>query len=480
MDKNNLWRLSASEIVKATTAGEIRSIDVITSVIGRMRKVNPKLNAVVIDLSEKALKAAELLDGDRANGKECGPLHGVPITIKINVDQKGQSTSNGVSALKNLIAPDDAPIVKNLKKAGAIIIGRTNTPEFSFRADTDNELHGRTNNPWGDHVSAGGSSGGAGAAVMSGIGAMGHGNDIGGSLRFPAAANGAFTVKPGLGRVPAWNPSQNAERGILAQSMSVQGLLTRDPLDLDLAMPILFTNDPVDPFHVPLPYDMGTESQKCKIALARETPGFETNPEIYKGLELAAEALRDAGHEVVEIDPPFLLETATSGYRALMGEVIELMGPDIRKIGSSEINRIFDEYFKQFKPYTGTDLLKILAKRSYYAREWSVFLTKYPLILSPFLPQPFFKPGRDLEGQEGVREVLGSALWSYSINFLGLPAGCFPTHLAQLKQGTQAINVQLIGQRWREDLIVQGMKAIRNRLGTFSNELWSIMEKNNE
>ena len=230
MDKNNLWRLSASEIVKATTAGEIRSIDVITSVIGRMRKVNPKLNAVVIDLSEQALKTAELLDIDRANGKECGPLHGVPITIKINVDQKGQSTSNGVSALKNLIAPDDAPIVKNLKKAGAIIIGRTNTPEFSFRADTDNELHGRTNNPWGNHVSAGGSSGGAGAAVMSGIGAMGHGNDIGGSLRFPAAANGAFTVKPGLGRVPAWNPSQNAERGILAQSMSVQGLLTRDPV----------------------------------------------------------------------------------------------------------------------------------------------------------------------------------------------------------------------------------------------------------
>ena len=106
-------------------------------------------------------------------------------------------------------------------------------------------------------------------------------------------------------------------------------------------------------------------------------------------------------------------------------------------------------------------------------------MTKYPLILSPFLPQPFFKPGRDLEGQEGVREVLGSALWSYSINFLGLPAGCFPTHLAQLEQGAQTINVQLIGQRWREDLIVQCMKTIRNRLGTFSNELWSIMEKNN-
>ena len=474
-----IWALTASELCKKTKNNELSATEITVACLEQIKKVNPKLNAIVDDMSDEAIKRAESLDSAVAAGEPKGRLFGIPVTVKINVDQKGYATSNGVTALKNLIAKTNAPIVDHLMDAGAVFVGRTNTPEFSFRADTDNELHGRTNNPWGDHVSAGGSSGGAGAAVMSGMGALGHGNDIGGSLRFPAAANGAFTVKPGLGRVPAWNPSQNSERGILAQSMSVQGLLTRDPSDLDLAMPILMKNDPVDPFHVPLPYDMGARNNKCKVALSRETPGFETHPEIYKGLELAADALRDAGHEVVEVDPPLILETAMAGYRALMGEVIELLGPDIRKLGSSEINRIFDEYFKQFKPYTGTDLLKILAKRSYYAREWSIFLTKYPLILSPFLPQPFFKPGRDLEGQEGVREVLGSALWSYSINFLGLPAGCFPTHLAQLEQGAQTINVQLIGQRWREDLIVQSMKTIRNRLGTFSNELWSIMEKNN-
>ena len=117
MDKNNLWRLSASEIVKATTAGEIRTVDVITSSVDRMKQVNPSLNAVVVDLSEKAIETADLLDRSRDNGKSCGPLHGVPITIKINVDQKGFATSNGVSALKDLIAPDDAPIVKNLQKA---------------------------------------------------------------------------------------------------------------------------------------------------------------------------------------------------------------------------------------------------------------------------------------------------------------------------------------------------------------------------
>ena len=122
MNKNNLWRLSASEIAKATTAGEIRTVDVITSAVDRMKQVNPSLNAVVVDLSEKAIETADLLDRDRDNNKCCGPLHGVPITIKINVDQKGHATSNGVSALKDWIAPDDAPIVKNLQKAGAIII----------------------------------------------------------------------------------------------------------------------------------------------------------------------------------------------------------------------------------------------------------------------------------------------------------------------------------------------------------------------
>ena len=105
----------------------------------------------------------------------------MPVTIKINIDQKGHATSNGIKAFEHLIATSDAPIIRNLQAEGAIIIGRTNTPEFSFRADTDNPLYGRTFNPWGKHISAGGSSGGAGAAVMAGMGALAHGNDIGGS-----------------------------------------------------------------------------------------------------------------------------------------------------------------------------------------------------------------------------------------------------------------------------------------------------------
>ena len=189
-DSKPLWQWDAQEIASATRAGKLSAVEATEAAIARMEEVNPALNAVVETLADEARAEAAALDKSDAPK---GPLHGVPVTIKINVDQKGHATSNGVPAFKDIIAPEDAPVVRNLKQAGAIVIGRTNTPEFSFRADTDNPLYGRTHNPWGQHLSAGGSSGGAGAAVMAGIGALAHGNDIGGSLRFPASANGAVT-----------------------------------------------------------------------------------------------------------------------------------------------------------------------------------------------------------------------------------------------------------------------------------------------
>ena len=474
-EATELWRLSAAQTAARTRAGDISAEQAVAAAIARMQAVNPVLNAVIEDLSAEALERARALDKARADGATPGPLHGVAVTIKVNVDQAGHATTNGVPALRDLIAPADAPVVENLHRAGAVVIGRTNTPEFSFRADTDNPLYGRTHNPWGRHISPGGSSGGAGAAVMAGIGALAHGNDIGGSLRFPAAANGAVTVKPGLGRVPAWNPSQTAERGMLAQSMSVQGLITRSAADLHLSMPSLIAPDPRDPFHVPLPWRGEVLDKPIKVAFCKETYGFDLHPEVSAALDTARDALVDAGYDVVEAEPPQLKETALDGYRTLMGEVLALMGKDVQAAGSETINAIFAEYFRQFPPYEGDDLLRMMAKRSHYARQWSLFLEAYPLLLCPFLPQPFFGPDRDAEGADGVREVLGSALWSYSMNFIGLPAGNVPARLADLPKGVQPINVQIVGRRWREDLVVDAMMAVEDRVGQMCLPLWDRM-----
>jgi len=472
MTTNDIWRLSASDIATRTRAGDLSAEDSIAAAITRMETVNPALNAVVEDLSAEALQHARALDKARAKGATPGPLHGVPVTIKINVDQTGHATSNGVVALKDLVAQTDAPVVENLQRAGAVVIGRTNTPEFSFRADTDNPLFGRTHNPWGKHISPGGSSGGAGAAIMAGIGALAHGNDIGGSLRFPAAANGAVTVKPGLGRVPAYNPSQSAERGMLSQSMSVQGLLTRSAADLHLSMPAMITPDPRDPFHVPLPWRGAPHEGPIKVAFTKNTFGYDLHPEVEAALDTARDALVDAGYLVEEIEPPNVFDAGRTGYRALMGEVWSLMKQDVDAAGSQTVRDIFDVYFQEFPPFLDTDLLQMMAKRTHYARQWSLFLEQYPLVLTPFLPQPFFKPDRDTEGVEGVHEVLGCAVYSYAINYMGLPAGCVPSRLAELPQGPQPINVQIVARRWREDLAVDACAAIEQRVGRMCDLLW--------
>lgn len=471
-DTAPVWHMTATEVVRATHAGALSALEVTEAALARLEAVNPSLNAVVEPLVDAARQEARALD---ASDRPKGRLHGVPVTIKINVDQKGEATSNGVIAFKDVIAPEDAPVVRALKAAGAVIIGRTNTPEFSFRADTDNPLYGRTHNPWGDHVSAGGSSGGAGSAVMAGIGALAHGNDIGGSLRFPAAAQGAVTVKPGLGRVPAWNPSQAAERGLLAQSMSVQGLIVRTAEDLHLSMPVCIGPDTRDPFHVPLPWRGAAVERPIRVALSFDDFGFGLHPAVRTAVEAAADALTCAGYSVEEVEPPLARETGEIGYRALMGEVKALLGRDIRAHGSETLNAIFDEYYRQFPPLEGVDLLRALAQRSYYARAWSVFMEDYPLVLSPFMLQPFFAPGRDAEGAEGVRDALGGAHWSFIMNFLGLPAGNLPTHVADLPNGPHPIGVQIAGRRWREDLIVDAMQAIEASIPPVCHTLWSRM-----
>ena len=197
-----LWQLEATELARLIRVGQASSREAVAACLARMDAVNDKLNAVVRRMDEEALVAADAADAARAQGNALGPLHGVPVTIKVNTDQKGHPTDNGVVAFRDLIAPDDAPVVANLRAAGAVVIGRTNVPAFSTQAFSENDLHGRTLNPRNREVTPGGSSGGAGAAVAAGIGPIAQGNDIAGSVRFPAYCCGIVGLRVGLGAFP--------------------------------------------------------------------------------------------------------------------------------------------------------------------------------------------------------------------------------------------------------------------------------------
>ncbi len=439
-----------------------------TATVDRMRAVNGHLNAVVDDLGDEAIAHARDLDAILKSSGPVGPLHGVPVTIKENIDQKGKATPNGVKAFADVIAPDDAPIVRNLTRDGAIVIGRTNTPEFSFRATTTNELHGRTFNPWNDWASSGGSSGGASAAVMSGMGPIAHGNDIGGSLRFPSAATGAVTVKPGLGRTPAYNPSQKAERGMLAQLMSVQGLICREVRDVRLSMRSAIAYDPHDPWQVPVPFEGPAIDGPMKVGFTANTYQFEAHPAILQALETARECLVDAGYDVIEIETPDIGEIGETGYRALMGEMSVLMLPDIRKHGSVEINRMFDEYFELFPPFEEDELLRQMARRAHFIRQWNLLLERYPLVLAPFLPVPTYSRNRDADGKDGIMEVLGCGIWSFAMNYMGLPAGIVSPRL----HDGMPVAVQMVGRRFREDMILDALEAVEARVGVMAQKLF--------
>jgi amidase len=198
-----IWQWPATLTASAIRAKLVSRTEVVTAHVDHMRAVNPNLNAVVVDLGDQAIKEAKAADARPANGTEHGPLDGLPITVKQNIDVKGLPNPNGVLVMTGLIATTDAPVIRHLKAAGAIIIGQTNTPELSPRAFTDNPLHGLTLNPWDAAITCGGSSGGAGSALAAGIVVLAHGNDIGGSLRWQAHCNGVATIRPTLGRVRA-------------------------------------------------------------------------------------------------------------------------------------------------------------------------------------------------------------------------------------------------------------------------------------
>lgn len=254
MPDSPLWRWSAVDVAAAIRRREISCVEAVESAIERLHAANPRVNAVTVDLSKEALEAAKRADAVVASGVALGALHGVPVTIKENVDQAGQATPNGVVADRNLVAQDDSPVVANLRKAGAIIIGRSNTPEFSYRWFTDNPLRGLTKNPWSDAHTPGGSSGGAAAAVALGIGAIAHGNDLGGSLRYPAYACGVATIRPSLGRVAAFNATAPEERPPSVQLMSAQGPIAREVRDVRLALEVMTVRDARDPWWTPGPH----------------------------------------------------------------------------------------------------------------------------------------------------------------------------------------------------------------------------------
>jgi len=469
-DATPIWQWSAVETARAIRAGEVSSVEVVEAHVERLQAANPAINAVVVDLSEAALAAARAADRKQADGAPLGSLHGVPITLKINIDVEGQANSNGVAALSGNIAPGDSPVAANFRAAGAIVLGLTNTPEFSLRGFTDNPLHGLTLNPWDRAITSGGSSGGAAASVASGIAAIAHGNDIGGSLRCPAAFNGVATIKSTQGRVPAFNPSAAVERPLMAQLMSTQGPLAREVADVRLALEAMSRRDPRDTWWVPAPLAGPPIRPPIKVALAPIPADMEADPAVVALVRQAADHLADAGYQVCEVAIPDISAAWRLWCDLISTEIETLQAAQMRELGSADFRQALDGLLRMATILDGEGYMAAVAYRSRVLREWLMFLEDYPLILTPVSVRRTPGVNADLGGDAALRAFFwNDTRFISAISVLGLPAAVVP---AGLLDG-HPVGVQIIGSRYREDLCLDAAAAIEARVGVLARQLWA-------
>ncbi len=462
-----IWRWDVVRIAKAVAKREISAREAVASCVERMHAVNPALNAVTMDLSAQALVGADALDAAIARGESPGPLAGVPVTIKQNIDQAGCSTNNGVVAWEKIVATADSPVVANWKAAGALVIGRTNSPAFSLRWNTDNDLFGQTYNPWSREHTPGGSSGGASACVAAGIGPLAHGNDLGGSVRYPAYACGIVGLRPSFGRVPAYNPTSPAERPMCTQIMSVQGPLARTVADIRLALAAMARRDARDPWWVGAPLEGPPLVKPIRVAVITNSADLgdaPQHPDVLAAVRKAASALAEAGYIVEEVKTPGFTEAAKLWGVLLGNEIRTLMLKTIDELGDADAKKSVGAMIEGEPVLSVEQYMNMIADRTRIVRKWFLFLENYPLVLSPISSEPPFKHGFDTQGTPRMQEVLRAQTPQAALPLLGLPGIAVPTSIANgLPMG-----VQIIGPRFREDLCLDAAAAIEKRAGVFT------------
>lgn len=445
-----LWQASATAIAARVRARDTSAREECEAALARMEAVDPALNAVVDATAEAALAEADAVDAALARGEDVGLLCGVPTTVKINVDYAGRPTTNGLRLQKNLVAPEDNPVVSNLRRAGAVIIGRTNTPAFSLRWFTRNSLHGQTLNPHDSSLTPGGSSGGAGSAVAAGIGAIAHGTDIAGSVRYPAYACGVHGLRPTLGRIPAANLS-GADRTMGAQLTAVSGPLARRIVDLKPALAAMATEDLRDPWRMPAPLDGPPVPRRVALCVAPD--GMKVAPEVEAAVRDAARALEAAGLEVREMELPPLREAAVLNLALWMADFGVAGVPKLAPEGDPDAIFVARRMLDIAAP--ASDPMAALQARVGLIRKWQLFLEDWPLALLPVSGEAPFANNSDVASEADFARIFEAQMLQLGIPALGLPALTVATGRPGKPMG-----VQLLGRRFREDVLLDAGRII--------------------
>lgn len=444
-------------MAKAIRAKKISSVELVELHLCRIEEVNPQLNAVVSLAADRALGEARAADARPATG----PLHGVPVTLKDSHDTEGILSTGGTAGRRHHVPAEDGVAVARLRAAGAIVLGKTNTPELTIASEccTTNDLFGRTNNPYDLARTTSGSSGGAAAIVAAGGAPLDLGSDTGGSIRDPAHHCGIAGLKPTSGRVPKTGHIVSHGLGPLDYLTQI-GPMARFVEDLALALPLICGPDGNDPGVVDMP--LGDPAKvalpELKVATYTDNGACTPGPEVAKAVEAAAQVIAEAGAKVRPAVPEAITEAGTLGHQIRSADGHAWLRRLLERAGSDVESSSVAWMLKASKPVSGEAFSDILERLEGFRSRMLQFMSAYDAIVCPVVPLPALPHDATVRDDFEAWSNLGA------YNLTGWPG-------AVVRAGTSAeglpIGVQIVGRPWHEDVVLALAAHVERELGGF-------------
>ena len=449
------WELEGVEVVRLVKEKQLSAAESVESHLSRIDSVNHRLNAIVLRTDDDARSTARAID-DQATG---GLLAGAVITTKINTDHAPYPTTNGIKALKGNFAQAVHPCIDGLLKEGGAMVGRTNSPALAMRLHTDNELHGETLNPYRSDITCGGSSGGAAVAVATGMCHVAQGNDVAGSVRWPAFQNGVIGLRPTIGRLPTGGTNRIA-RSWTATNLSTNGPIARTMDDLEMAYRAMCTPNWSDPCWTPVPHDFPNSDVPKKVGIVLDD-GHEIDSTIRALLRQAADVLSNSGYDVEEVRPPMLDEFFTLWKRLCAPDMmIGLMGM-LSNVDDNGLTTVWRNWGSSFPPPTAETFMQAMLERDLVMREWTSFYEKNPILLSPLVASGTLLRNGDILHSQSMVEYEEVGRWGFNLTTLAVPALAFPMGV----HNGAPVGIQISSRAWREDLLLQVGHHLENARG---------------
>jgi aspartyl-tRNA(Asn)/glutamyl-tRNA(Gln) amidotransferase subunit A len=457
---------SALELVQLVKSGEISPLELMEGTIERIEAANPVLNAFVALRAQEAIDEAKTLTERLASGEELGPLAGLPFGVKDLEDVKDMVTSFGSVPYKDNVARNDSIQVARLKAAGAIVVGKTNTPEFGFTGFTKNRLYGVTRNPWNTERTPGGSSGGSAAAVAGGMVSVATGSDMGGSIRIPSSYSGCYGLKTSSGRIPVtyapfFHTPQSPFPYVQIYGLMTLGPITRTVSDAALYLDCVAGSHPSDPNALPAPDKSFLKSLKdmpkgLRFAFS-PTLGYATvQKDVMSQVEEAVKCFEKLGHQV-EIWKGELPDVGEAWSNLSNGEFYAQLHEDLEK-NRQEMGRTMVMSLDQARSISMTDQIEAQKVRTELNQIMEGLFEEFHLLLTPTMPTEAFgakgPPPSEIDGHP--IPLLGAVAFTYPFNLSGHPAASVPAGLTE--SGLPA-GLQIIGPRHRDDLVLQASYA---------------------